>query len=66
MEALNIFIEGTILIAEASVISVIEGTGFARAMYIILAIMSFVLAIAQVRLVVLNDCLVHLCQTGIL
>lgn len=48
MEALNIFIEGTILIAEASVISVIEGTGFARAMYIILAIVSFVLAIAQV------------------
>ena len=48
MEALNIFIEGTILIAEASVISVIEGTGFARAMYILLAILSFALAIVQV------------------
>ena len=48
MEALNIFIEGTILIAEASVISMIEGTGFARAMYILLSIISFALAIVQV------------------
>ena len=53
IEALNIFVEGAVLIAEASVISVIEGTGFARTMYVILAIVSFVLAIAQVTIMVL-------------
>ena len=51
IEGLNIFVEGAVLIAEASVIAVIEGTGFARTMYIILAIISFVLAIAQLMYV---------------
>lgn len=65
IEALNVFIEGAILIAEASVISMIEGTAFVRSMYIILAILSFVLAIVQV-IMKFSFHLVHLCKVGIL
>lgn len=49
MTAFNIIAESIVLFAETSAIKGIEGTGLVRTLYILLGIVSFVLAALQVR-----------------
>ena len=49
IECLNILVEAVILIAEGSAISVVQGTSFTKTMYILLAIVSVVVAVLQAR-----------------
>ena len=48
MAALNIIAEAVVLIAESIAIKSIEGTGMTRTLYIVLAVLSAVLAVMQV------------------
>lgn len=48
MAALNIIAEAVVLIAESIAIRSVEGTGMTRTLYIILAILSAILAVIQV------------------
>ena len=51
MAALNIIAEAVVLIAESIAIKSIEGTGTTRTLYIVLAILSAILAVMQVTFV---------------
>ena len=60
MAALNIIAEAVVLIAESIAIKGIEGTGMTRTLYIILAVLSAILAVMQVVFVWYRD-VDHLC-----
>ncbi len=51
MAALNIIAEAVVLIAESIAIKSIEGTGTTRTLYIVLAVLSAILAVMQVTFV---------------
>ena len=51
MAALNISAEAVVLIAESIAIKSIEGTGTTRTLYIVLAVLSAILAVMQVTFV---------------
>ena len=50
MTSFNILAEAIVLFAETSALSKLDGTGSVRALYIILGIVSFILAALQVLL----------------
>ena len=53
MTSFNILAEAIVLFAETSAISKLDGTGSVRALYIIIGIVSFILAALQVLLLLL-------------
>ena len=55
MTSFNIIAEAIVLFAETSAISGLDGTGAVRTLYIILGIVSFILAALQVLLLFLTN-----------
>ena len=55
MTSFNILAEAIVLFAETSAISKLDGTGSVRAFYIIIGIVSFILAALQVLLLFLTN-----------